>query len=150
MTLWLRAEGLLQVGPFFSSLSLAIQYSMLDFFMLLVNERVIPEPPRAGPILSTLGPIEEVKPPAADVDLLLGSAEEETLHYTARRAVCVAHKMAGLLRRKAEHFSTALAADQVVLRSAEEKIGANYDVMGSPSVNSNLLESFLNIKAWLD
>jgi hypothetical protein len=38
-------------------------------------------------------------------------------------------QMAGQLRRNAEHFSTALAADQAVLRGAEEKIGANYDVM---------------------
>ena len=38
-------------------------------------------------------------------------------------------QMAGQLRRNAEHFSTALAADQAVLRSAEEKIGTNYDVM---------------------
>jgi Membrane fusion protein Use1 len=38
-------------------------------------------------------------------------------------------QMAGQLRRNAEHFSTALAADQAVLRNAEEKIGANYDVM---------------------
>ncbi|KAF8502829.1 hypothetical protein F5888DRAFT_1904398 [Russula emetica] len=116
----------------------------LDSFMLLVNERVIPKPPRAEPILSTLplpppytqrvtpsvvqclaspsdvtsGPIEEVKPPAAHVDLLMGSAEEER-----------SRKMAGLLQRNAEHFSTALAADQAVLRSAEEKMGANYDVM---------------------
>lgn len=38
-------------------------------------------------------------------------------------------QMAGQLRRNAEHFSTALAADQAVLRNAEEKIGTNYDVM---------------------
>ncbi|KAI0257907.1 hypothetical protein BC834DRAFT_86593 [Gloeopeniophorella convolvens] len=38
-------------------------------------------------------------------------------------------QMAGQLRRNAEHFSTALAADQAVLRHAEEKIGSNYDVM---------------------
>jgi hypothetical protein len=121
----------------------------------------------------TSGPIEEVKPPPADVDLLLGSAEEEnprlplehTLdegaaassillppripapssasaadvapaqgllqHGTALQEELSAQlaQMAGQLRRNAEHFSTALAADQAVLRSAEEKIGANYDVM---------------------
>jgi hypothetical protein len=38
-------------------------------------------------------------------------------------------QMAGQLRRNAEHFSKALAADQVVLRDAEEKVGTNYDVM---------------------
>jgi SNARE protein 1 len=38
-------------------------------------------------------------------------------------------QMAGQLRRNAEHFSTALAADQAVLSNAEEKIGANFDVM---------------------
>ena len=121
----------------------------------------------------TSGPIEEVNPPAADVGLLLGSAEEESprlsfddtqdegaaassillppgipvpslasaadaapaqgllQHSTALQeelSVQLA-QMAGQLRRNAEHFSTALAADQAVLRGAEEKIGANYDVM---------------------
>jgi SNARE protein 1 len=38
-------------------------------------------------------------------------------------------QMAGQLRRNAEHFSTALATDQAVLRNAEEKIVANYDGM---------------------
>ena len=119
----------------------------------------------------TSGPIEEVKPPA-DVDLLLGSSEEETprlplehtphedaassillpprfsasslspaadaapaqgllQHSTALQEELSAQlaQMAGQLRRNAEHFSTALAADQAVLRSAEEKVGANYDVM---------------------
>ena len=38
-------------------------------------------------------------------------------------------QMAGQLRRNAEHFSKALAADQAVLRDAEEKVGTNYDVM---------------------
>lgn len=118
-------------------------------------------------------PIEEVKPPAADVGLLLGSAEEASPHLpydniqdedaatssillpprisapslapaadTASAQGLLQHstavqeelstqlaQMAGQLRRNAEHFSTALAADQAVLRSAEEKIGANYDVM---------------------
>ncbi|KAH9953513.1 hypothetical protein BGW80DRAFT_1409680, partial [Lactifluus volemus] len=36
-------------------------------------------------------------------------------------------QMAGQLRRNAEHFSSALAADQAVLRNTEEKIGANFD-----------------------
>ena len=121
----------------------------------------------------TSTPIEKVKPLAADVDLLLGSAEEESLrlplehtldegavessiplprrisapslasaadaapaqgilqHSTAMHEELSAQlaQMAGQLRRNAEHFSTALAADQAVLRIAEEKIGANYDVM---------------------
>ncbi len=38
-------------------------------------------------------------------------------------------QMAGQLRRNAEHFSGALAADQGVLRETEEKVGANLDVM---------------------
>jgi hypothetical protein len=37
-------------------------------------------------------------------------------------------QMAGQLRSNAECFSNALAADQAVLRNAEEKIGANFDV----------------------
>ena len=115
--------------------------------------------------------MEEVEPPAADVDLLLGSAEDEgsrpsleptpdadvpihlppripapplassatdttsaqgfLQHSTALQEELSAQlaQMAGQLRRNAEHFSTALAADQAVLRNAEEKIGANYDVM---------------------
>jgi len=122
----------------------------------------------------TSGPINEAKLPAAHVDLLLGSAEEESprlplehtlnegaaapsillqptipapslasaadaapaqqgllQHGTALQEELSAQlaQMAGQLRRNAEHFSTALAADQAVLRSAEEKIGANYDVM---------------------
>ena len=129
----------------------------------------------APPSGVTSGPIEEVKPPAADVDLLLGSAEEESPHLlfehtldesaaassillppripapapslapaadatptqgllqhgTALQEELSAQlaQMAGQLRRNAEHFSTALAADQAVLRNAEEKIGGNYDVM---------------------
>jgi SNARE protein 1 len=121
----------------------------------------------------TSGLIEEVEPPAADVNLLLGSAEDESSrhsleplvdadaaapsiplpprippppsasaadaapaqgllqHSTALQEELSAQlaQMAGQLRRNAEHFSTALAADQAVLRNAEEKIGANYDVM---------------------
>ncbi|KAH8993501.1 hypothetical protein EDB92DRAFT_2113815 [Lactarius akahatsu] len=38
-------------------------------------------------------------------------------------------QMAAQLRRNAEHFSGALAADQGVLRAAEENVGANLDVM---------------------
>jgi len=38
-------------------------------------------------------------------------------------------QMAGQLRRNAEHFSSALATDQAVLRNAEEKIVVNYDGM---------------------
>jgi membrane fusion protein Use1 len=126
-----------------------------------------------SPLDVTSGPIEEDKPPAADVNLLLGSAEEESSpfpfepalnagaapsstllppripapslastadaapaqgllqHSTALQEELSAQlaQMAGQLRRNAEHFSTALAADQAVLRNAEEKIGANYDVM---------------------
>jgi Membrane fusion protein Use1 len=119
----------------------------------------------APPSDITSGPIEEVEPPAAEVDLLLGSAEERLLevdatapsillppgipapplastvdaapaqgllqHSTALQEDLSAQlaQMAGQLRRNAEHFSTALAADQAVLRNAEEKIGTNYDVM---------------------
>jgi hypothetical protein len=127
----------------------------------------------ASPSDVTSGPIGEVKPPASDVDLLLGSAEEESprlpLEHTLDESVAASSillppripapsvapaadatptqgllqhgtalqeelsaqlaQMAGQLRRNAEHFSTALAADEAVLRSAEEKVGANYDVM---------------------
>lgn len=37
--------------------------------------------------------------------------------------------MAGQLRRNAEHFFGPLAADQGVLRTAKEKVGANLDVV---------------------
>jgi SNARE protein 1 len=127
----------------------------------------------ASPSDVTSAPIEEFEPPAADVSLLLGSAEEESprhpvdntrdegaaapsvllppripapslasaadaapaqgllQHSTALQEELSAQlaQMAGQLRRNAEHFSTTLAADQAVLRSAEENIGANYDVM---------------------
>lgn len=217
---WLRAEGLQQQLKYARKLlSNVASYNdsrpsvklgqrltnihglldKLDAFMLSVNKRVIPEPPRAELILPTLplpppstrrvtpsmvqrlaspsdvtsGPIEEVESPPADVDLLLGSAEEESPHLPSEHTLdegaaassillppripapslvraadatpaqgLLQHgtalqeelsaqlaQMAGQLRRNAEHFSTALAADQAVLRSAEEKIGANYDVM---------------------
>ena len=38
-------------------------------------------------------------------------------------------QMASQLRRNAVHFSEALARDQAVMSDAEEKIGANFDVM---------------------
>ena len=96
----------------------------------------------------------------ADVDLLLGSADESDVPYmqpapapapapdrtpstagdtdsallqnsTALQEELAAQlaQMAGQLRRNAEHFSGALVADQAVLRAAEEKVGANLDVM---------------------
>ncbi|KAI9437610.1 hypothetical protein H4582DRAFT_1815361 [Lactarius indigo] len=93
----------------------------------------------------------------ADVDLLLGSTDESdallpppsttggTRNTGADAASASAllqnstalqeelatqlAQMAGQLRRNAEHFSGALAADQGVLRAAEEKVGANLDVM---------------------
>jgi hypothetical protein len=116
----------------------------------------------------TSGTLKVSKPPAAGVDLLLGSAEDEDsppLEVLASDAgvVSPAHhpasplapaadaapaqallqhstvlqeelsaqlaQMAGQLRRNAEHFSSALATDQAVLRNAEEKIVANYDGM---------------------
>ncbi len=126
----------------------------------------------APPSDITSGLFEEVKPTAADVDLLLGSAEESSRlpleptldagaaapsillptgiaapplasaadaapargllqHSTALQEELSAQlaQMAGQLRHNAEHFSTALAADQAVLHNAEEKIGTNYDVM---------------------
>jgi hypothetical protein len=90
---------------------------------------------------------------AADVDLLLGSADESDgpflppdrmpsggdaasasallQHSTALQEELAEQlaQMAGQLRRNAEHFSSALVADQGVLRAAEEKVGANLDVM---------------------
>jgi len=162
--------------------------------MLSVNETVVPEGPHADPILpillssspsgrradpsvlQRLGPPPDVtsgtlkisEPPAAGVDLLLGSAEDEDsrplevpasdagvvspVHHPAAplapaadAASAQAHlqhstvlqeelsaqlaQMAGQLRRNAEHFSSALATDQAVLRNAEEKIVVNYDGM---------------------
>ncbi|KAH9973953.1 hypothetical protein BJV74DRAFT_863904 [Russula compacta] len=150
----------------------------LDSSMLSVNERVVPKPPHVEPLLPTLsfptssarkvdlpvaqrlappsditsGPLRESEQTAADVNLLLGSAEEESSQLPLEPALDVADatsaqaflphstalqeelsaqlaQMAGQLRRNAEHFSNALAADQAVLHNAEEKIGANYDVM---------------------
>ncbi|KAN0138397.1 hypothetical protein V8E53_003860 [Lactarius tabidus] len=95
---------------------------------------------------------------AADVDLLLGSTDESDSTYlqpdrmppthgstggdaesasallqnsTALQEELAAQlaQMAGQLRRNAEHFSGALVADQAVLGAAEEKVGANLDVM---------------------
>ena len=90
---------------------------------------------------------------AANIDLLLGSADESDdsflppdrtpstgdaasssallQHGTALQEELAAQlaQMAGQLRRNAEHFSGALVADQGVLRAAEEKVGANLDVM---------------------
>ncbi|KAI9462059.1 hypothetical protein F5148DRAFT_1276649 [Russula earlei] len=166
----------------------------------LLQQRVVPAPPHTEPILPTLPlpppnsartappshvasgpPLEEAEPPATDVDLLLGLAEEEAAslprepvppdadraptttndlpdriprarsvappaaapapeaasdrallrHGTALQEELSAQlaQMAGQLRRNAEHFSNALVADQAVLRAAEEKVGANFDVM---------------------
>jgi Membrane fusion protein Use1 len=38
-------------------------------------------------------------------------------------------QMAGQLRRNAEHFSSALVADQAIVRNAEENISANFEVI---------------------
>lgn len=90
----------------------------------------------------------------ADVSLLLGPADESDgpflspdrtpsatgdaasasamlQHSTALQEELATQlvQMAGQLRRNAEHFSGALAADQAVLHAAEEKVGANLDVM---------------------
>ena len=126
----------------------------------------------APPSDVTSGRLEEIRPTAVDVDLLLGSAEKDEpslprepsldagaaptsslppkiqssplvsttnaapsqallQHSTAVQEELSAQlaQMAGQLRRNAEHFSKALAADQAVLRDAEEKVGTNYDVM---------------------
>jgi len=174
----------------------------LDTSMLLVNERVVPEPPHIEPILPTLplpssstrtvdlpafqrlappsdvtsGPLKEAEPPAANVNLLLGVAEDDSHPLPPERADSTSSnpnafpprtsapaatapasdstsekaqtllqqdnskalqeelsaqlaQMAGQLRRNAEHFSSALAADQAVLQTAEGKVGANLDVM---------------------
>ncbi|KAF8490386.1 hypothetical protein F5888DRAFT_1900627 [Russula emetica] len=200
MTLWLRAEGMLQQLKYARKLlSNVASYNdsqpstklrqrltdihglldKLDSFMLSVNERVIPEPPRAEPILPTLPlpppstrrvtpsvvqrlaspsdvtseeesvrlPLEHtldeggavssiLLPPRIPAPPLASAADAAPAqgllqHGTALQEELSAQlaQMAGQLRRNAEHFSTALAADQAVLRSAEEKIGANYDVM---------------------
>ncbi|KAI0297216.1 hypothetical protein B0F90DRAFT_1634998 [Multifurca ochricompacta] len=156
--------------------------------LLPSSARVAPEPPRFVPFLSTLpfsppsfqksdlpvvqrlAPPSDITTPVAEVDLLLGSADDDPIspgstagagaaatslfppkfgasasfstadaaptqalmqHSTALQEELSAQlaQMAGQLRRNAEHFSNALAADQAVLRNAEEKTGANYDVM---------------------
>jgi len=79
---------------------------------------------------STLLPTRIPSPPltsAADAAPAQGLLQ----HGTALQEELSAQlaQMAGQLRRNAEHFSTALATDQAVLHNAEEKIGANYDVM---------------------
>ncbi|KAI0253488.1 hypothetical protein BJV78DRAFT_1372312 [Lactifluus subvellereus] len=117
--------------------------------MLSANERVIPEPPCPEPPLPTVpllppsarkadssmvqrialpsdvtsGSLMEAEPSAADQTLLQ--------HRTALQEELSAQlaQMAGQLRRNAEHFSNALAADQAVLHNAEEKTGANFDMM---------------------
>jgi len=157
----------------------------LDASMILVNERVVPEPTRPEPFLHTvprpsppatrkpdLPAVQRLAPPshvtssslttedtndfatATGVDLLLGSADESDgpllqpdraapsagdaaaasallQNSTALQEELAAQlaQMAGQLRRNAEHFSGALAADQAVLRVAEEKVDANLDVM---------------------
>ena len=121
-------------------------------------QKVIPEPPHAEPILPTLplpppstrgvtpSVVQRKDEGAVASSILLPSgipvpslasagdsapAQGLSQHGTALQeelSVQLA-QMACQLRRNAEHFSTALAADQAVLRSTEEKIGENYDVM---------------------
>ena len=71
--------------------------------------------------------------PASPLSSIADAAPTQTLlqHRTALQEELSSQlaQMAGQLRRNAEHFSTALAADQAVLSNAEEKIGANFDVM---------------------
>lgn len=116
----------------------------------------------APPSHVTTGPLttpDDTETSAADVDLLLGSADESDVTYlrpapasapdrtpsatgdadsalllqnsTALQEELAAQlaQMAGQLRRNAEHFSGALVKDQAVLQAAEEKVGANLDVM---------------------
>jgi len=118
---------------------------------LPVDQRLAP------PTHVTSGPLTsddaDASAAAADVDMLLGSANESDVPFlqqdrtpsTGDAAAASAllqnstalqeelamqlAQMAGQLRRNAEHFSGALAADQAVLRVAEEKVGANLDVM---------------------
>ncbi|KAI0247738.1 hypothetical protein BJV78DRAFT_1276806 [Lactifluus subvellereus] len=73
------------------------------------------------------------KTPAPPLSSMADAASTPTplQHRTALQEELSAQlaQMAGQLRRNAEHFSNALAVDQAVLRNAEEKIGANFDVM---------------------
>ncbi|KAF8268211.1 hypothetical protein EI94DRAFT_1728377 [Lactarius quietus] len=95
---------------------------------LPVDQRLAP------PTHVTSGPLTsddaDASAAAADVDMLLGSANESDNSTALQEELAMQlAQMAGQLRRNAEHFSGALAADQAVLRVAEEKVGANLDVM---------------------
>ncbi len=120
---------------------------------LLAVQRLAPPSHVTSSLLTTEDAEASAAAAAADVDLLLGSADESDCtflppdrtpsggdaasasallqHSTALQEELAAQlaQMAGQLRRNAEHFSGALAADQGVLRAAEEKVGANLDVM---------------------
>ena len=120
---------------------------------LLAVQRLAPPSHVTSGLLTTEDAEASAAAAAADVDLLLGSADEsdctflppdrtpsagdaasastQLQHSTALQEDLAAQlaQMAGQLRRNAEHFSGALAADQGVLRAAEEKVGANLDVM---------------------
>ncbi len=122
---------------------------------LLAVQRLAPPPLVTSGLLTTQDTeaSEAAAAAAADVDLLLGSADESDGTFlppdrtpsggdAASASVLLQHstalqeelamqlaQMAGQLRRNAEHFSGVLAADQGVLRAAEEKVGANLDVM---------------------
>ena len=122
---------------------------------LLAVQRLAPPSHVTSGLLTTEDPETSAAGTAAvaDVDMLLGSLDESdgpllppdrtpsggdaafasTLpqHSTALQEQLAAQlaQMAGQLRRNAEHFSGALVTDQGVLRSVEENVGANLDVM---------------------
>ena len=121
-------------------------------------QRLAPPSHVTSSLLTTTEEDAEASTTAADVDLLLGSTDDSdgpflqpdrttptgtrsssgdastTLlqqNSTALQEELAAQlvQMASQLRRNAEHFSGALVADQAVLSAAEEKVGANLDVM---------------------
>ena len=120
---------------------------------LLAVQRLAPPSHVTSGLLTTEDPETSAAAAVADVDMLLGSLDESDRpllppdrtpsggdaasasslpqRSTALQEELAAQlaQMAGQLRRNVEHFSGALVTDQGVLRSAEENVGANLDVM---------------------
>ncbi|KAH9031023.1 hypothetical protein EDB85DRAFT_2146368 [Lactarius pseudohatsudake] len=145
-----------------SRTSVALGASMLPVNELVTHEPshlepflpTVPRPP--PPVKPDLPSVQRLAPPsyvasgllttedaeasaaaaAADVDLLLGSADESTTFLPSRierTRHCTAGGAGGAasrqLRRNMEHFSGTPAADEGVLRAAQERMGANLDVL---------------------
>lgn len=114
-----------EIGPSAVDVDLLLGSSEKDDSSLLM------EPSHDAGAVSTsfLPPKIQVSPLVSTTDDVPSQALLQ--HSTAVQEELSAQlaQMAGQLRRNAEHFSKALAADQAVLHDAEEKVGTNYDVM---------------------